>query len=77
MVLRQGLALSALGIAIGVVVAAAAAPLLSSLLFGVQPLDTATFFVVSILFASVSTIACLVPARRATNVDPVVALRCD
>lgn len=77
MVLRQGLALSVLGIGIGMVVAAVAAPMLSSLLFGVQPLDTATFVIISPLFAAVSTIACLVPARRATSVDPAVALRCD
>ena len=75
LVLRQGLALAAIGVAIGVVIAAASAKFLESLLFGIRGLDPVAFGGACLLFAVVTLIASYVPARRATTVDPMVALR--
>jgi putative ABC transport system permease protein len=75
LVLRQGLTLAVIGIAAGVVGAAAGARLLQSMLFEVTPLDPPTFVAVSLLFAAVASLASYLPARRATRVDPTVALR--
>jgi putative ABC transport system permease protein len=75
MVLGQGLALVGAGVAIGVVVALVGSRFLSSLLFGISPSDPATYAGVAVLLASVALLACYVPARRATRVDPMVALR--
>jgi len=47
------------------------------MLFGVTPLDPATFAAVTVMFAGVATLASFIPARRATRVDPLVALRCE
>jgi ABC-type antimicrobial peptide transport system permease subunit len=63
------------GIVIGVAGALALTRFLSTLLFGVTPTDTLTFVVVSVVLIAVALIACLVPARRATKVDPLEALR--
>jgi len=73
--LRRGLVLAALGIALGIGGAFALTRFLSSLLFGVRPTDPATFAAVSALLAGVALVATLIPARRATKVDPMVALR--
>jgi predicted permease len=75
LVLRQGLRVTALGIVLGVAGGLAVTRLLSSLLYGVSPTDTLTFVGVSVLLASVAMLASYIPARRATRVDPVVALR--
>jgi putative ABC transport system permease protein len=77
LVLRQGLILTAVGIALGLGGAAAATSLLEGMLFGITPLDPATFVAVSLLFGLVATIASYVPARRSTRVDPMIALRND
>jgi predicted permease len=75
LVLRKGLMLTGIGIVLGSLGAAASSGLLRSLLFGITPLDTATFAVVPAAFALVALIASYLPARRATGIDPIVALR--
>lgn len=75
MLLRQGLRLSGIGLAAGLVFSIAASRLLSALLFEVSPRDGATFLVVSLLLAAVALIACYIPARRAAAVDPAITLR--
>jgi putative ABC transport system permease protein len=77
LVLQQGFVLTAIGAAIGLVIAGAGARLLESLLFGVRGLDALTFGSACALFALVTLIASYVPARRATRVDPMVALRAE
>jgi predicted permease len=72
---RQGLVLVALGIAFGTVAAMGVTRSLGSLLYGVQPSDPITFFGVCALLTIVGLAACYIPARRATRVDPMVALR--
>jgi predicted permease len=78
MVVRQGMVLTAIGIAIGLIAAYVLTKYLESLtsmLFGVEPRDPWTFAAIGILLSVVALIACLVPARRATKVDPLRALR--
>jgi putative ABC transport system permease protein len=77
MVLRQGMITIAIAIAIGLTVAAMATRLLTSQLFGVAALDPLTFALVPITLAAVALAACYIPARRASKVDPVTALRAD
>jgi len=77
MVLKDGLVLASLGVVIGLGGAFALTRLMSTLLFEVKPTDVQTFATVSALLIFVATAACLVPARRATKVDPLVALRCE
>src|SRR5215213_833750 len=74
-VLGQGMALTLVGLVAGLVGAFLLARLLSSLLYGISPGDPATYILVALLLAVVALLACLVPARRATKVDPMVALR--
>jgi putative ABC transport system permease protein len=77
LVLRHGAILTAVGIALGLAGAVAATRLLRSMLFELAPLDPLTFGAVSLLFALVATLASYLPARRATKVDPIVALRSE
>ena len=77
LVLRQSTALTLMGIALGLGAAAATTRSLQGLLFGLTPLDPMTFVAVAVLFASVATLAAYVPARRATRVDPLIALRAE
>jgi putative ABC transport system permease protein len=75
LVLRQGLTLVAIGLAIGLAFSFAATRFLSSLLYQISSIDPATFAGVSLLLVAVAAIACYLPARRATQVDPLIALR--
>jgi putative ABC transport system permease protein len=75
MVLRQGMALTLTGAAIGLALAAAAARLLGSLLFGVDAADPITFTGAAALLVVIGLAACVVPARRATEIDAMEALR--
>jgi len=77
MVLREGMRLAAAGSIVGLLLAAAAAQVLTSFLFGVAPLDPVAFTGAATLFAAIGLVACYVPARRATRVDPAIALRAE
>jgi len=75
LVIRNGMALALIGIAVGLTGAVALTRLMVSLLFNVTPTDAITFTVVPALLILVALLACFIPARRATKVDPLVALR--
>lgn len=77
MVLRQGLVLVGLGLALGFAGAWVVAQLLARLLTGIEPHDPPTFLAVPLLLATVALAACWFPSRRATRVDPLVALRSE
>ena len=75
LVVRQGMLLALIGVVVGLAGAFALTRVMSSLLFGVTAKDPLTFGAVAGLLSAVAFIACFVPARRATKVDPLVALR--
>ncbi len=77
MVVRQGLWLASIGVAIGIAGAIALTRLLATLLYATSPTDLITFLAVSLLFLSVGAAACFVPARQVTSIDPLSALRED
>jgi putative ABC transport system permease protein len=75
LVLSQGVKISAIGVSLGVIAALVLSRTMSSLLYDVSPADPFTYLGVSLLFISVATLACYLPARRAVKVDPLEALR--
>ena len=78
MILRQGLTLTLLGVVLGLAGASVLAMNLQSLshmLYGIEPTDLMTFGVIAVFLMLVALVACYIPARRATKVDPLVALR--
>lgn len=77
LVLRDGMGLAVLGLVLGVAGAFGLTRLMQSLLFGIQDRDPVTLGTVFVLLAAVALVACLLPARRAARVDPLVALRCE
>jgi putative ABC transport system permease protein len=74
-VIREGMTLALVGIVIGLLVAFALTRWMETLLFGVRPTDPLTFTVIAAVLALVALTACWIPARRATKVDPLQALR--
>jgi putative ABC transport system permease protein len=75
MVVLQGVKLAAIGIIIGVALSLAATRVLGSFLYGLSATDLISFIYVSLLLLGVALAACYVPARRATRIDPIAALR--
>jgi putative ABC transport system permease protein len=75
LILGKGLLLACAGIGIGMLLAAAAAPMIATLLYGVHPIDVIVFVTVPLVLLIVAFLATYIPARRATMVDPIIALR--
>ncbi len=77
LVVKQGMTLTFIGIAIGMLASFGLTRFMEKMLFGVTTTDPMTFVSIAVLMAVIALVACYVPARRATKVDPMVALRCD
>jgi predicted permease len=77
LVLRQGMLPAAIGMAAGLIAALALTRFMAALLYGVRPADPVTLVAVTLLLGAIALLACYFPARRATAVDPLVALRCE
>jgi putative ABC transport system permease protein len=75
LILREGLFLTAVGLGCGMLLACAAGRLLSSLLYGVSPLDPWVFSLAPVFLTGTALLACYLPARRAAKIDPMEALR--
>jgi ABC-type antimicrobial peptide transport system permease subunit len=77
LVMRQGLTVTGVGLALGIGGAAVLTRVLEKLLFGVTPLDVVAFTAAPTVLLAVALVACLVPARRAAAISPTEALRCE
>lgn len=77
LIVKQGMALVAIGLVVGLGAAFGAGTLIASLLFETQPFDTVIYAAVAVLFAAVALLACVLPALRAAKIDPIVALRSE
>jgi ABC-type antimicrobial peptide transport system permease subunit len=77
MFVRSALALTSVGIALGLIAAFSLVPLMKALLFGVRPLDLRTFIAVPLILAAATVLASYLPARRAASVDPSQTLRSE
>jgi putative ABC transport system permease protein len=77
LVVGQGLLLAGIGVAIGLAASFGVTRVMSSLLYGVKATDLVTFAAVAVVLSAVAALACYIPARRATRVDPIIALRHD
>jgi ABC-type antimicrobial peptide transport system permease subunit len=75
MILRESLIVAAIGIAMGIPIAFASSRLMKSMLFGLSPADPLTFIAALVSVAAVALISAFLPARRASSVEPMVALR--
>jgi putative ABC transport system permease protein len=75
MFLHRGVALASVGVVVGLVISASTASVMASLLYGVRPRDPAVFLIVPLLLFAIAVLASYLPARRATKVDPLIALR--
>jgi ABC-type antimicrobial peptide transport system permease subunit len=76
-VLREGMRLTLIGVGFGLLMAAAISFVFAKALYGVRPLDASVFVGVTVLLTAVALLACYLPARRATQVDPTQALRSE
>jgi putative ABC transport system permease protein len=77
MVLKKGMVLAVMGVALGLVGAALMSRVLTTLLFGISPLDSLTFFAGPVVFLMIAALACIIPAQKAAGIDPADALRSD
>jgi putative ABC transport system permease protein len=75
MVLREGVVLLVVGLALGIAGALSAARVIRGLLFGVAPHDPATFAGVAVMMATIGLVACWIPALRAARIDPAISMR--
>jgi putative ABC transport system permease protein len=77
LIIRQGMLLTTLGLAVGLVVSLMATPVLQSMLVNLPAADPVTLVAVSALLTAIALVACYVPARRATRIDPIATLRAE
>ena len=77
LILTHGMKMAIAGVVVGLIAAFALTRLMSTMLFGVRPTDPATFAIIAFVLLVVALLACYLPARRATKVDPLTALRTD